>query len=46
MDGSRKCTAGVCLEAKEGLSEETVLGFFIADTVILKFEDFVDGVKG
>jgi energy-coupling factor transporter ATP-binding protein EcfA2 len=40
-DGTRRCTAGVCLEAKASLSEETVLGLFIADNVILRFQDFV-----
>jgi hypothetical protein len=41
-DGSRRCTAGVCLEAKASLSEESVLGLFIAEDVILRFQDFVN----
>ena len=41
-DGSRQCTAGVCLEAKASLSEENVLGLFIAEDVILRFPDFVN----
>ncbi len=40
-DRTRCCTAGVCLEAKASLSEETVLGLFIVDDVILRFQDFV-----
>lgn len=40
-DGTRKCTAGICLEAKASLNEETVLGLFIVDDVILRFNDFV-----
>lgn len=40
-DGSRRCTAGVCLEAKASLSEENVLGLFILDGEILQFADFV-----
>jgi DNA repair exonuclease SbcCD ATPase subunit len=40
-DGTRQCTAGICIEAKESVSEETVLGLFIADNVILRFNDFV-----
>jgi hypothetical protein len=44
-DGSRRCTAGVCLEAKASLSEETVLGLFIVDEVILRFQDFVHVVE-
>lgn len=40
-DGSRRCTAGVCLEAKASLSEENVLGLFILDGEILRFADFV-----
>ncbi|MCL4765433.1 MAG: AAA family ATPase [Hyphomicrobiaceae bacterium] len=40
-DGSRCCTAGVCLEAKASVNEETVLGFFITEDVILRFADFV-----
>jgi Putative exonuclease SbcCD, C subunit len=41
-DDSRRCTAGVCLEAKASLSEENVLGLFIAEDVILRFQDFVN----
>jgi len=40
-DGSRRCTAGVCLEAKTSLSEENVLGLFLLDGEILRFADFV-----
>jgi energy-coupling factor transporter ATP-binding protein EcfA2 len=40
-DGSRQCTAGVCLEAKASLSEENVLGLFIVEGAILRFNDFV-----
>lgn len=40
-DGSRKCTAGVCLEAKESVSEETVLGLFVVDDAVVKFDDLV-----
>jgi DNA repair exonuclease SbcCD ATPase subunit len=40
-DGSRKCTAGVCLEAKASLAEENVLGLFIIEDQILTFNDFV-----
>lgn len=40
-DGSRCCTAGVCLEAKASVNEENVLGFFIIEDVILRFADFV-----
>src|ERR1700730_6523742 len=39
-DGSRQCTAGVCLEAKTSLNEENVLGLFIVEDVILRFNDF------
>lgn len=42
-DGSRCCTAGVCLEAKASANEENVLGLFIAEDAILRFEDFVHG---
>lgn len=45
-DGSRQCTAGVCLEAKASLSEENVLGLFIVDEVILRFADFVHQGRG
>lgn len=41
VDGSRRCTAGVCLEAKASLSEENVLGLFIVEGEILGFADFV-----
>jgi uncharacterized protein YPO0396 len=41
FDGSRRCTAGVCLEAKASLSEENVLGLFIVEDEILGFADFV-----
>jgi energy-coupling factor transporter ATP-binding protein EcfA2 len=44
-DGSRRCTAGVCLEAKASLSEENVLSLFIAEDVILRFQDFVNPRK-
>ena len=45
-DGSRQCTAGVCLEAKASLNEENVLGLFIVEGVILRFEDFVHPRRG
>lgn len=41
QDGSSRCTAGVCLEAKASLNEENVLGLFIAEGAILRFQDFV-----
>lgn len=41
-DGSRRCTAGVCIEAKATLTEETVLGLFIVEDAILRFADFVN----
>ncbi|HEY4940653.1 MAG TPA: SbcC/MukB-like Walker B domain-containing protein [Rhizomicrobium sp.] len=41
-DGKRLCTAGVCLEAKVSLSDENVLGLFIIEDHILRFEDFVN----
>jgi len=48
-DGARRCTAGVCLEAKASVGEENVLGLFISDGVTLRFDDFVhkdkDGFK-
>jgi hypothetical protein len=44
-DGSRRCTAGVCLEAKASVNEENVLGLFIAEDVILRFADFVHARK-
>ena len=44
-DGSRRCTAGVCLEAKASLSEENVLGLFIVEDVVLRFRDFVNPRK-
>ncbi len=40
-DGTRQCTAGVCLEAKASLNEESVLGLFIVEDTILRFADFV-----
>lgn len=40
-DGSRRCTAGVCLEAKTSINEENVLGLFLLDGEILRFADFV-----
>lgn len=40
-DGSGQCTAGVCIEAKASASEETVLGLFVVEDCILRFEDFV-----
>lgn len=40
-DGKRRCTAGVCLEAKVSLNDETVLGLFLVENVILRFNDFV-----
>lgn len=40
-DGARRCTAGVCLEAKAALSEENVLGLFIVEDTMLQFADFV-----
>lgn len=40
-DASRRCTAGICLEAKASVNEENVLGFFIIEDVILRFADFV-----
>lgn len=45
-DGSRECTAGVCIEAKASVSEENVLGLFIVDGVILHFADFVHQGRG
>lgn len=42
-DGSRRCTAGVCLEAKESVNEESVLGLFIVEDKILRFNDFIEG---
>lgn len=42
-DGSRRCTAGVCLEAKESVNEESVLGLFIVEDKILRFDDFIEG---
>jgi hypothetical protein len=45
VDGSRQCTAGVCLEAKASVNEETVLGLFIVDDLILRFNDFVYGAE-
>jgi hypothetical protein len=44
-DGSRCCTAGICIEAKATLSEENVLGLFIVEDVILCFADFVNPRK-
>lgn len=44
-DGSRRCMAGVCLEAKASLSEENVLGLFIAEDVILRFPDFINPAR-
>src|SRR3984957_653043 len=32
--GARRCTAGVCIEAKASLSEENVIGLFIVEDVI------------
>lgn len=40
-DGSRRCTAGICLEAKASLSEENVLGLFIIEREILRSADFI-----
>lgn len=45
-DGLRQCTAGVCLEAKASLNEENVLGLFIVEGVILRFEEFVHPRRG
>lgn len=42
-DGSRRCTAGVCLEAKESVNEESVLGLFIVEDEILRFDNFIEG---
>lgn len=44
-DGSRRCTAGVCLEAKTALAEENVLGLFIVENEILRFKDFTNPHK-
>jgi len=44
-DGARQCTAGVCLEAKASIDEETVLGLFIVEDVILRFNDFVNVIE-
>lgn len=44
-DGAQRCTAGICIEAKATAGEEHVLGLFIADGVILRFEDFVNTVN-
>lgn len=46
IDGSRRCTAGVCLEAKSTVSEETVLALFIVEDAILQFSDFVNKLEG
>lgn len=40
-DGERRCTAGVCLEARVSLSEENVLGLFLVEGEILRFADFI-----
>lgn len=40
-DNSRRCTVGVCLEAKASLPEENVLGLFLVEDQILRFGDFV-----
>src|SRR6266478_5802526 len=45
-NGLRQCTAGVCLEAKSSLNEENVLGLFIVEGAILRFEDFVHPRRG
>jgi len=45
-DGSRRCTAGVCLEAKTSLAEENVLGLFIVENEILHFKDFTNHREG
>lgn len=45
-DGSRLCTAGVCLEAKASVNEENVLGLFVVEGKLLGFADFVDKRAG
>lgn len=40
-DGAKRCTAGVCLEAKASLNEENVLGLFVVEDTMLAFNDFV-----
>lgn len=44
-DGSRQCTAGICLEVKKTLSDENVLGLFIVEDTIVRFKEFVNPSK-
>lgn len=44
-DGLQRCTAGVCIEAKETATDANVLGLFVAENIILGFDDFVDGTS-
>lgn len=45
-DATRRCTAGVCIEAKAAAGEEHVLGLFFVEGTILRRDDFVDPVEG
>ncbi|MBX3493703.1 MAG: AAA family ATPase [Parvibaculum sp.] len=45
-DATRRCTAGVCIEAKAAAGEEHVLGLFFIEGTILRRDDFVDTVEG
>lgn len=45
-DATRRCTAGVCIEAKAAAGEEHVLGLFFVEGSILRRDDFVDPVEG
>lgn len=44
-DGTQRCTAGVCMEARETADDVTVPGLFIVENDILGFSDFVDGTQ-
>lgn len=44
-DATRRCTAGVCIEAKAAAGEEHVLGLFFVEGSILRRDDFVDPVE-
>lgn len=41
LDGKKRCTAGVAIEARATSTEETVLGLFVVDGEILTQKDFV-----
>ncbi|MGK2740358.1 SbcC/MukB-like Walker B domain-containing protein [Tepidicaulis sp. LMO-SS28] len=45
-DATRRCTAGVCIEAKAAAGEAHVLGLFFVGDTILRRDDFVDPVEG